>query len=428
VNPEQRIEGVPTLREPMPAAPASLSKRQVGQAARRRRILDAGAALFEAKGFEGATTDEIADAAQVTKRTLYRYVGSKEELLYEIHEDFMSALVDEVSGLDGAPEVRFAAMVTAHIADLAAHLPYIKVFFEEIKHLSATKRAQLVERREAYERMVNDILADGVAEDTFRDLDIRVTTRALLGAMNEGYRWYREAAGHGSEAIVRQATHLFLNGLAAPSSRASLQRPKGCSPTPRPALSDDPAERIIDAATKLFSAQGYHRTSTQEIADAAQVTKGALFYHVRYKEEALVKIHDDLLAEIDAALSAVVTEDRPALDVVADLVVAHVGVVVTHRESMAVVSEERKYLPPDAAANVAEREAAAHYRLEQVIRRGMAAGEIAAEDAHTATLMIVGMTNSLFRWYRPDARTSPDELAAGLADLVQRGIRNHERR
>lgn len=427
MNPELRIETGPTSPEAVPA-PTSLTKRQAGQVVRRRRILDAGAALFEAKGFEGATTDEIAAEAQVTKRTLYRYVGSKEELLYEIHEDFMSSLLEEVGGLHGPPEARFEAMVSAHIADLAAHLPYIKVFFEEIKHLSPAKRTQLVERREAYERLVNDILADGAADHSFRVLDVRVTTRALLGAMNEGYRWYRDAAGHGPEAIARQANHLFLNGLAAPASRASLRRPQGRRPAPRPALSDDPSERIVDAATRLFSAQGYHRTSTQEIADAAQVTKGALFYHVRYKEEALVKIHDNLLTEIDAALSAVETEGRPALDVVADIVVAHVGVVVTHREAMAVVSEERKYLPPDAVATVVQREAAAQYVLEQAIRRGMASGEIATEDAHTATLMLFGMMNSLFRWFRPEARASPAEVGAGLADLAQRGIRNHDQR
>ena len=36
---------------------------------------------FETNGFEGTTTDEIAAAAEVTERTLYRYVGSKEQLL-----------------------------------------------------------------------------------------------------------------------------------------------------------------------------------------------------------------------------------------------------------------------------------------------------------------------------------------------------------
>jgi AcrR family transcriptional regulator len=411
----------------MDRPPASSSKRQAGQAARRRRILDAGAALFEAKGFEGATTDEIAAEAQVTKRTLYRYVGSKEELLYEIHEDFMSDLVEEVSDLTtGSPVTRFEAMVNAHIADLAAHLPYIKVFFEEIKHLSPGKREQLVTRREAYERLVNGILADGVADHSFRAMDIRVMTRAILGAMNEGYRWYRETSARGPTAIAIQASHLFLNGLAAPSSRSSLRLPSVRPPKPRPARSDDPADRIIEAATKLFSAQGYHRTSTQEIADAAQVTKGALFYHVRYKEEALVKIHDDLLTEIDSALGSVESEGRPALDVVTDLVAAYVGVVITHREAMAVVSEERKYLPPDAVTAVVEREAASQYVLERAIRRGMAGGEIATEDAHTATLMIFGMMNSLYRWYRPEAGTSPAELGAGLAELVQRGIRNHD--
>jgi AcrR family transcriptional regulator len=403
-----------------------VSGRQAGRELRRRRILDAAVALFETKGFEGATTDEIAAAAEVTKRTLYRYVGSKEELLYEIHEDFMTGLLEEAKDFDGSPEQRFRSMVAAHIADLATYLPYIKVFFEEIKHLTPTKRGELVARRQSYEKLVNHILEDGLESGDFRDLDVRSTTRAILGAMNEGYRWYRQTGRYSASKIADQTSHTFLQGLASPRVRrtvaAAVEDAVRRRFKPAEVSSSDPMDRIVEAATSLFSAQGYHRTSTQEIADRAGLTKGALFYHVRYKEEALLQIHQRFFERTLSALSELEDNRRPALEVIANLVLTYVQVVALNREAMAVVSEERKYLPPEAAEQVTQSEAACYDILERTIRRGMLAGEVATEDAHISTMLIVGMMNSIYRWYRHGAARKPAELGREMADLVLRGI------
>ncbi|MHC3472959.1 TetR/AcrR family transcriptional regulator [Streptomyces sp. 7R007] len=53
-------------------------------------------------------------------------------------------------------------------------------------------------------------------------------------------------------------------------------------------------QRIQDVALELFAEQGYEKTSLREIAERLDVTKAALYYHFKTKEEILVSIFEDL--------------------------------------------------------------------------------------------------------------------------------------
>ncbi|TWF86078.1 TetR family transcriptional regulator [Streptomyces capillispiralis] len=53
-------------------------------------------------------------------------------------------------------------------------------------------------------------------------------------------------------------------------------------------------QRIQDVALELFAEQGYEKTSLREIAERLEVTKAALYYHFKTKEEILVGIFEDL--------------------------------------------------------------------------------------------------------------------------------------
>ena len=57
-------------------------------------------------------------------------------------------------------------------------------------------------------------------------------------------------------------------------------------------------QRIQDVALELFAEQGYEKTSLREIAESLHVTKAALYYHFKTKEEILVSIFEDLTQPI----------------------------------------------------------------------------------------------------------------------------------
>ncbi|MFD4572964.1 TetR/AcrR family transcriptional regulator [Streptomyces sp. NPDC058417] len=57
-------------------------------------------------------------------------------------------------------------------------------------------------------------------------------------------------------------------------------------------------QRIQDVALELFAEQGYEKTSLREIAERLEVTKAALYYHFKTKEEIIVSIFADLTRPI----------------------------------------------------------------------------------------------------------------------------------
>ncbi|AKZ57242.1 TetR family transcriptional regulator [Streptomyces ambofaciens ATCC 23877] len=61
----------------------------------------------------------------------------------------------------------------------------------------------------------------------------------------------------------------------------------------------DTRQRIQDVALELFAEQGYEKTSLREIAERLDVTKAALYYHFKTKEEILVSIFEDLSRPIE---------------------------------------------------------------------------------------------------------------------------------
>ncbi|OAH10606.1 TetR/AcrR family transcriptional regulator [Streptomyces jeddahensis] len=58
-------------------------------------------------------------------------------------------------------------------------------------------------------------------------------------------------------------------------------------------------QRIQDVALELFSAQGYEKTSLREIAERLEVTKAALYYHFKTKEDILISLFEDLVRPMD---------------------------------------------------------------------------------------------------------------------------------
>ncbi|MGW1768911.1 TetR/AcrR family transcriptional regulator [Streptomyces sp. NPDC002073] len=72
-------------------------------------------------------------------------------------------------------------------------------------------------------------------------------------------------------------------------------------------------QRIQDVALDLFAEQGYEKTSLREIAERLEVTKAALYYHFKTKEEILVSIFEDQTRPIDEVI-AWAQEQPPTLE------------------------------------------------------------------------------------------------------------------
>jgi AcrR family transcriptional regulator len=102
----------------------------------------------------------------------------------------------------------------------------------------------------------------------------------------------------------------------------------------------DTRSRVQKVALELFAEQGYEKTSLREIAERLGVTKAALYYHFKSKEDIVHSFTDDFFAEIDALLDW--AKDQPRNDETRrEILDRYVGVVLSGSEVFRFLEQNR---------------------------------------------------------------------------------------
>ena len=106
---------------------------------------------------------------------------------------------------------------------------------------------------------------------------------------------------------------------------------------------DQTRARIVEVALELIADRGFAATSTREIAERLGVTKAALYYHFRTKDDLLSAIVGPATAELEALIERAVTE-RAVTDASSDardnLLLSYVDLVARHAELIRVLAND----------------------------------------------------------------------------------------
>jgi AcrR family transcriptional regulator len=119
------------------------------------------------------------------------------------------------------------------------------------------------------------------------------------------------------------------------------------------AAPESTADRILDAALELFSEHGFEGTTLQQIADGLGVTKAALYYHFRSKDELLSALVNPAVGDLDVLLAEHETRRNTAgrrrafLDAYIDYLLRHRALIVYISQDLAVLSRPAFAGPAD---------------------------------------------------------------------------------
>lgn len=182
-------------------------------------------------------------------------------------------------------------------------------------------------------------------------------------------------------------------------------------------------EDVLEVAGRLFSQHGYHGTSMRDLGRELGLLGSSLYSHVGGKEELLVEIirrgaqaFEHLVEEVQQAGGSPTEQLRRLIE-------GHVRIVIENLHESTVFLNEARFLSPQARHSVIELRDRYEEVFREVLRRGMAEGEFRADlDVPLTGIAILSMLNAVTRWYRPDGRVSPDELALIFVDLTMRGV------
>jgi AcrR family transcriptional regulator len=173
--------------------------------------------LFEQKGFSETSIQDIVEAVGVTKGTFYYYFPSKEQLLMDIHSDYISDLLarqETIRQSAASSREKVTAIIELLIGDIQQHGPSGRVFFREMRHLKQSNAETVKRKREQFRMNIEELLRDGVAVGEFRrQIHSDMAAFAILGATNWSYQWFNPAGSIPAGKLAEIFSDMMLNGI-----------------------------------------------------------------------------------------------------------------------------------------------------------------------------------------------------------------------
>jgi AcrR family transcriptional regulator len=192
---------------------------------------------------------------------------------------------------------------------------------------------------------------------------------------------------------------------AAPHGRASARR-------------ELVEAQIYEQATRLFAERGFAGTSLQDVADAMGMTRSALYYYVRNKDQLLAQLVTEITSGPADAAEEIAGRDLDAPEKLRALVRLIAARQADHSARFRLVIRSESELPPELAA---AHETAKRRVLDgfvRVVDQGVRSGEFRPRPVRTTALALIGMCNWIAWWFRPGGAQSAEEVADQMAEMA----------
>jgi len=188
----------------------------------RQEILRTAARLFQQRGYDATSMNDVAAALKLSKGGLYHHFQSKDEILYEIMNHAMEIteerVLNPVRGI-ADPEERLRALIRLHIeVVLSPRDREITVMLHENHPLPPALRKRINIRKKDYIHFLESLMTEvqGKSKNqTKGKVSPRAAAFALLGMINWIYQWYKPEGELQAKNLIPQFTDLIFGGIFA---------------------------------------------------------------------------------------------------------------------------------------------------------------------------------------------------------------------
>lgn len=401
--------------------------------AKRAAILSQAARLFNGRGSRATTLLDIAQGLGLTKTSLYYYVKTKEELIYQC---YLASLDTIMSGLDSIERdldtglARTQAVMRGHFNQWREAQEGKRNHNAALLEIASLKdqHREDVERRyiEMFLRM-RGYIRDGIKEGSIRPLDSTAATLGLVGSMQWSFNYLRTVPMEQFKAVTDGACDLITYGMASKGAdfnfgnhNFSADSDAQLSGFDRNEQNRLKQEAFYKTGTWFFNKKGFAGTSLDEIAETLHVTKGAFYYHIRNKEDLLYNCYTrslDILFKIHESAA-----NLPSGVSKLDYMLRRSFLVQNSEEGPMVRYNTITALPVSRRKEILKLTDQSNSRFGQYMRDGISDGSVRDIHVEVAQELITGAMNAsmdLPLWRRVD---DIEQASIDYYDIFFRGL------
>lgn len=189
----------------------------------------------------------------------------------------------------------------------------------------------------------------------------------------------------------------------------------------REELHDRKRRALVSAAAAIFKRKGIENSSMDDIASELNVSKAAIYYYVKDKQELIFLCHNLAFDLGEEALNEAIAEGRNDRERLELTIRKYVGKLTGELGGGALMTTDSALKPEDLAI-ITERRRNWDAAFRGLVNGAIRSGHLREVDSKLIEFFVMGAIRSLHRWYSSDGEKTGEQIADELVAMVFRGI------
>lgn len=193
-----------------------LSLQRLKAEKKKQEIIQSAISIIAEKGFHATTTEEIAANLLMTKGSLYYYFKDKQDLLFQSQVMILEKSITNINEVivQQLPiEEKFKKAMIVHVEYVISERSVFGMGIRPEQHFQEEQLTMIVKLRNNYSKLFDRMIKEGIAANTFKNVETIIVRNIILGAMNWVVTWYSPSGNKSSNKLAETIAHYLLEIL-----------------------------------------------------------------------------------------------------------------------------------------------------------------------------------------------------------------------
>jgi AcrR family transcriptional regulator len=181
-------------------------------------------------------------------------------------------------------------------------------------------------------------------------------------------------------------------------------------------------DTILQAATRLFAANGFERTSVRKIAEEVDLSVPGMFHHIPSKEEMLYEIMIGFMDEGYTRLMEIYTSATGPIEKLEEVCKFYVEYYAGHKDELTILVSEGKSLAPEHQHVFVDKQRVYVEALTRLFSDLANEDLLKSIDPSVLAFIFFGMVHWTYNWYDPRGEIEPETLGRIFSEVFLRGV------
>ncbi len=178
---------------------------------------------------------------------------------------------------------------------------------------------------------------------------------------------------------------------------------------------------IREVAAKVFSKNGFDRTTIRGIAKEGGISAASIYYYFEDKEELLYQILDETMSTGLELIKNIEKKNTDLRETLTEILRAHTITAIDF-DKMKLLVQEQSCLKPDHQEALRIKQKEYQEELTNILNELKKEGSMQDLDTKVCAFAFYGMVSWAYRWFDPDGQMSTAELAETFTHIFTQGI------